>query len=238
VNIKPMRKFEFLRCALVVIIPFVLLVGCASTQYPPLETYFGVRFENYTRATFSEKEKQTILQLAGECGLSNIDHVRIDYMLPTAQMAIGVRSKEIVNGRDASHRMIFISRGRSRGLQQNSKMPSANGFFVTQNNEVKQRIVRTDAAEFRLRMEDSIPIEIADDIVTRFFRKNLRFRHDSDSHWLEEDIRSSAPVALSRDGEMGFRLEFFKNASGRIYRFERDAADGSISVTSVGFINI
>lgn len=215
-------------------------LGCQTQKYPIRESFNGVAFEYGTPFTLGKKARNNLLVLASQCGLTNIQKVASNYMLPTSDIVFQVQGNETVKGKEIRYRSLSINYRRwNSGWQPPREMVqcATNGFEVFESYTHRVAVVNLEGREIRVRIDESIPVDLVDEIVQKIFRKEFESeKYAYGLRLLDRDLELATIESISvKDGDK-FEILFWRGGSGNIYRFSRDSKNGKLTLVSVGSV--
>jgi hypothetical protein len=220
----------------------VLLCGCNRQKdalLPRSEVFDGVTFEYEAHCSLNAEEKREVLRLAKLRGMTNITTVTAVYALPTLDVRLCVKEPEEIKNREVYYRQLSIAvRTQAGRAPAKANLPVVQRFVARDPQEVKLKIVAVEGKEFRIAVGDEIPVALADEILGKFLRRDIKF-HRFVSDLGPDEVKNAQPSYIgTRRGT--YVITFFQKGggSGFEYGFTRDPETGAIEVTQFWVIAI
>jgi hypothetical protein len=114
----------------------------------------------------------------------------------------------------------------------------AGGFRVIRDYVETQRILRVENKELRVRVDETIPTDLAEDMVSKILKAEVIGDQFSMARLKESLDRGDKLTTIQRSGADEFRVEIWQFASAVTFTFSRDATTGALKIIATGSIVI
>ncbi len=224
---------------LILLTSIVAWAGCATNWTAAPESIDGVSFEYKVTHRIRDKQKRDILYLAAEQGMTNLDRVEIINALPTDLLLAVVLAKPVVSVRDEWVRSLTFGFNWGRGaVAPPEGVPRRGTVWLMFDDTQHRKILIVGDKSYRVRLDEGLPIGIAEDILRRFLSGEMQ-PAGSVAHYLRW-IRDSTPTHIQRREDGRYMISFWKESggSGNLFVITRDPDTGALEVTGTGSISI
>ena len=181
------------------------LVLNGAKGFAQINSTAPIRTNFFRGPALSAQEMETVIELARQCGMDQAASIADVMILPETKSvprSLTVTSTEHVEGRKISYSFVLV--GCTNWIPVGPGAKRLGKFYVNPPylHTGEFSLVRFGTNVLRLKVSKDIPLDLADTIMSRFAKRDVRLSiSDLKSDWARVD--ASHPVALSRDPATG-----------------------------------
>lgn len=213
--------------------------GCAARGIASPEIIDGVEFVYQVPHRLRDRQKRDLLWLASSQGMTNLDRVMVTHALPLTLLMASTSEKPVFSDRDERVRtLIFHFNWGREAMAPPTNAPQRGTVWLASDFTRHYKLLKVADKTYRVTVDESIPIAVAEDILRRFLTGNLE--PIKSVKWYSRWIENSEPTAIRRREDGRYRIEFWSESrgAGNTFSFTRQPETGAIEVTGTGSINI
>ncbi|HRQ89008.1 MAG TPA: hypothetical protein PLA50_09435 [Bacteroidia bacterium] len=184
-------------------------LGCGCRTVPESPQSFKRSYSE--EAPLNRAVEKDIIALAERMGVTDIESVETSFAEPGHAPFIQVKEKETVKDRSVTYRTIQMYwRKWDLDFEQLAKETTAEGQVLAEPPEtVEESILKVGDKEYRVNLDDNVPIATAEKILGCFLAGKIRFQKSEDETHPHRITDFNHPSGIRYDRTKGlYRITF------------------------------